>query len=107
MSDDIKDKIEDVLEDAVEELKEEYADAIGYLKRERDELKLQVHLAGLEAGDQWTKAESKWALFHTQAAKVNEATVESAKEVGAAARVVGDELKDAFRHIRDTLQNKA
>ena len=69
------------------------------LKKRRDELKLKIHLGSKDAQDQWAALEDKWETFATEAR-----LEESASEIGAAARALGNELKTGYEKIRDALK---
>jgi hypothetical protein len=65
------------------------------LKQRRDELRLQMHLASMEAEEEWEKLMKDWDRFvsRTELDK-------SAEEVGEAARQLGLKMKDAFDRMR-------
>ena len=69
------------------------------LKRVRDELELKIQQGSKEAQAQWLIFEKKWETF-TAEAKLHE----SAKEVSAAACILGDELKAGFEGIKKALR---
>ncbi|MDX2483239.1 MAG: hypothetical protein QNK42_06215 [Pseudodonghicola sp.] len=65
------------------------------LKQTRDELKLQLHLAGKEAEEEWDDLVKDWDTF-VQKNQLNK----SADEVGEAAKQLGLRMKDAFDRMR-------
>ena len=69
------------------------------LKRIRDELALKIHLGSKEAQAQWAVLEQKWQKFSADAQ-----LHESAKDIGTAARALGDELKAGFEGIKKALR---
>lgn len=73
----------------------DFDDFTAKLKQTRDELKLQLHLAGKEAEDEWEEIVQDWDKFvhKTQLDK-------SAEEVGEAAKELGLRLKTAFDRMR-------
>jgi len=73
------------------------------LKTERDELKLKVHLGKMEAQEEWEKAEQQWEHFKTKADQLGSAGKESAEDVGAALKLLGEEVVQAFSRIRKNL----
>ena len=73
---------------ALETVKADYEDAVQRLIKQRDELRLQAHLFGMEAKEQWSIAEQKWK--HLKA---------KAKVVGAEASHSGGEIKDALEDV--------
>lgn len=78
-------------------------DLIESLKQQRDEIRVQIHLAQADAREEWDELEKKWdALEHKLAAVTNEAG-DAAKDVGSALGIVADELKHAYQRIRRRL----
>ncbi len=99
----MKDDIAEFKNEVIDKVKQEYSELTRFLQRERDEVRVKMHLANVDAQDQWHKVEAKWESFRSRAAVVAKVTEQSAKEVGEATQLVGEELKDAYRRIRDTL----
>ena len=73
------------------------------LKQQRDELRLQMHLAKAEAKEVWENMEKKWDEFEPKAKQVGGATAEASKDVFAAARQLGKEIREGYEHIRKSL----
>lgn len=73
----------------------DFDDFTAKLKQTRDELKLQMHLAGKEAEEEWEDLIKDWDKFvhKTQLDK-------SAEEVGEAAKDLGMRIKTAFDRLR-------
>ena len=69
------------------------------LKQMRDELSLKIHLGSKEAQAQWAILEKKWDKFAAEAQ-----LHESATDIGAAARGLGEELKAGFESIKKALR---
>jgi hypothetical protein len=69
------------------------------LKRERDELRLKFKLAKLEANEEWVKLEAKIARLEARAREVGNATTEASEDIGAAASLLGEEIREGFRKI--------
>ncbi|MEZ5492914.1 MAG: hypothetical protein R3F50_21770 [Gammaproteobacteria bacterium] len=69
------------------------------LKQERDELRLKIKLAKMEANEEWAKLEAKLARLETKARELKSATEDSSKEIGAAAKLLGEEIRDGFKNI--------
>lgn len=69
----------------------------------RDELKLQLHLAKDEIGDQWASVEKKFEEFEGQAKHIGAATKDSSTDVVEAAKLLGEEIKTAFTKIRKSM----
>ena len=68
------------------------------LERHRDELKVKMHLASMDAKEEWDELEKKWDHFVAQA-RVSE----SAQHVGGALDKLGAELKDAYKRLREAI----
>ena len=75
------------------------------LKRQRDELALQIHLGKAEAKEEWEKLEKKWEQLKAQRGPLKEAMDESAKDLGAALSLLGEELKSGYQRIKKLLSD--
>lgn len=73
------------------------------LKRQRDELRLQMHLANLELRNEWDKMDGKLAELTRRSQPVRAAVGESAEDVWDAVKKLGSEIKDGFDRIRKAL----
>lgn len=73
---------------------------ISQLKQERDELKLQMHLAGMEAKNEYDRLSGKCDELSDQYEPVKDAVEETAGNVFAALGMVADELKHGFHRVR-------
>lgn len=69
----------------------------------RDDLKLQVHLAKMEAQDRFQKAEQSWEHLEAKLRLLASESRESAGEVGEAAKLLVDEIRESYRHVRGLL----
>ena len=94
-------------DDTIEHVKEECSELLGKLKQERDELKLQIHLAKAEAHDEWEHLEDKWKQFQNKAAIVGDAASAVSKDVGAATRILGHEIKRGYQQIREAIAKES
>jgi len=77
----------------------EFDDIIADLKRQRDELRLQLHLASREAKDEWEELEDKLEVF-TAKAKLGE----TGSGLGKALGQLGNELKLGYQRIRKAVK---
>ncbi len=68
------------------------------VKRAHDELALKVHLGSRDLQDEWSRLEQRWKEFEAKAQLQR-----SAKELGAAAEILGSELKSAYARLRKAL----
>lgn len=73
------------------------------LKAERDSIKVQLHLLNMDAKEEWGELEKKYKKFKVKASTVADVTEESAGEVLEAVKLVGEELSEGYRRIRDSL----
>ena len=76
---------------------------VSNLKRERDELALKIHLGKEELKDEWQKLDDKLAQLTSDYEPAKKAVAETADEVWESLKLVGSELKDGFKRIRDAL----
>ncbi|PKM12602.1 MAG: hypothetical protein CVV13_04630 [Gammaproteobacteria bacterium HGW-Gammaproteobacteria-3] len=74
------------------------------IKHQRDEIKVKIHLAGMEAKDEWEKAEEKFAEFKSKAEEIKNDTQETTEELVSATRVIGDEIGQAYKRIIERLK---
>ena len=76
---------------------------IGKLKQERDELRVQIHLAKAEAKDEWEELERKWEVVENKLAALKRETKDASKDIGAALGVLSEEIANAYKRIRKKL----
>lgn len=86
-----------------QEIGQQIDETLAKLKRERDELRVQVNLAKLEVRDDWKAAEAKLGQLEAKANEVGSATADSAKAIGEAAKKLAGEVRDAFKNIARSL----
>ncbi len=73
------------------------------LRQERDELRVRMHLAGLELKEEWEKLEQQWDHFEPRAeAAIREATGTATEAVER----LGEELRQAYHRVREQLQSR-
>ena len=84
-------------------IKEEINKLSEQLRRERDELRVKLNLAKMEAGDEWKKLEEKLSDLDAKAKELGDATSEASREIGAAAKLLGKEIGDGFKKIAKRL----
>lgn len=75
-------------------------DVISKLKQERDELKLQMHLASMDAKKEYDRISRKVDELTDQYNPVKDAVEETADNVFTALGMVADELTVGFRRVR-------
>lgn len=72
-------------------------DLVKTLKRERDELRVQLKLARMDFGDQWDAAETKWKHLEDKLEDVGHETAKSGQ-------LIAHEIAEAYRRMRDTIK---
>lgn len=83
----------------MEDIRKQIKETLEKLRQERDELRVKVSLAKLEASDDWRAIEAKLAKLESKTKELGNATAESAKDVGAAVKLLAEEVRDGFRNI--------
>jgi chromosome segregation ATPase len=77
---------------------------ISALKQQRDELALQIHLCAMEAKEEFDSATEKLNKMTAEYEPLKDAVEESAGNVMASLKLVGDELLSSFDRIRKSLK---
>ena len=73
------------------------------LKQRRDELNVQLHLGKAEAKELWEQTEEKWQHLRSQLEQIDNETGDVAKDVGAAAMLVADEIRHGYERLKKLL----
>jgi len=73
------------------------------LERERDELKLRIHLARADGRDELVRMEQRLADLRLRAQAAGDEARDVADDVGQTARKLADEIREGFDRIRKTL----
>jgi hypothetical protein len=85
------------------EMKVEFDRLVEKLRVERDEINLKMHLASMDAREEFAKAEIKWGQVKNTASKIADDAVETSEEFIAKAKIVGEELKETYNRISKRL----
>ena len=80
------------------------SDLVNDMQQLRDELRVQIRLGSKEAQDEYEKLERKWDEMMKEGQPLAEAVSDTAKNVGAAAELAVDELKQGYEKIKDLLK---
>jgi len=80
--------------------KDELDELLEKLAQRRDELNVQMHLGKAEAKDLWQETEDKWRHLRSQLDKIDNDTGDVAKDVGAAAMLVAEEIRQGYERLR-------
>jgi len=73
------------------------------LETERDELRVKVGLAKLEARDEWAELEKKMEAMRGRVRVVGDEARETSGDVAAAVNMLADEIKEGFARIRELI----
>lgn len=76
------------------------------LKKERDALRLQMHLASMDVRDEYERLAEKIGTLSEQYEPVREAVQESAKGLVTALGLAAEEMKIGFERIRKSLNQQ-
>ena len=76
---------------------------VNTVRKERDELKLQIHLASLDAKDEYDRLSKKCDQLADEYQPVTEAVEKTADNVVSALGMVADELKFGFQGVRQAI----
>lgn len=85
------------------DVRDEVSEILDELKQLRDELYLQLHLAKEDVSDQWDEVEKKFQTFESQVKHVGSTAKDASTEVAEAAKLLGQEIKNAFTKIRKSM----
>jgi len=87
------------------DLNEELTKLSETLKQQRDEIRLQLHLAGADLKDEWEESEREWGHFKDKLAEIVDESKETTTEFLEKTRIVGEELKSAYKNIHRRLSS--
>jgi hypothetical protein len=73
------------------------------LKRQRDEIRVRLHLAKAEAKEEWERLEGQWDHVRGKIGVVGREAGKAAEEVGAALRLAAEELRLGYERVRKLL----
>jgi len=85
------------------DIKKDFDELASALKQQRDEIEVQIHLASMEAKDEWQKGEKEWGEFVDALGVISDDTKEASSELINATKIIGDELKETYKRISDRL----
>ena len=85
------------------DIKKEFDEIADVLKQQRDEIEVKIHLASMDAKEEWQKAEKKWNTFVDTLGVITDETKESSSEIIHATKIIGDELKETYKRISDRI----
>jgi len=74
------------------------------LRRERDELRLKIHLGKAEVRDEWDRLERRWEEVKPKLEEAGKITADVSRNLGTAAGIAAEEIRAGYRKIRDALR---
>ena len=84
--------------------KDKIEEIISTLKRQRDELELQMHLGAAEAKEEYDEAMQKLDAMARDFEPVKDAAEESMENVLESLKLVGEEVMASFSRIKKSLK---
>lgn len=84
-------------------IKKEFDELIDALKQQRDEIEVQIHLASMDAKQEWQNSEVKWGELIDTLGTITDDTKETSADLIHATKIIGDELKETYNRISDRL----
>ncbi|OAI07377.1 hypothetical protein A1353_06765 [Methylomonas methanica] len=84
-------------------LKNEFESLLVNLDSVREELQLKLHLASMDAKDEFAEAEKQWLQVKNKAAEIADESIDTSEEYIAKAKIVGEELKEAYQRVAKRL----
>jgi CBS domain-containing protein len=85
------------------EVRERIHEELDSLRRTRDELRVQIHLARAEGKELWEQLEHKFEEVEAKVRLVAKEAEEPLHNVSDAAKMLLDEIRDGYKKIRETL----
>jgi hypothetical protein len=89
-------------------ISERWQELLQRLEQERDELRVQLHLASKDAQDEFAALEVKLDALRERAARASAEAREKADDVGdvvgETARAVADDLRAGYARVREALR---
>ena len=84
-------------------VEEKLTEELDELRRVRDELRVRIHLGKAEAKDLWEATEEKLQQLESKLRFVAGQADEPLRDVGDAARLLLEEIRDGYHRIRAAL----
>lgn len=81
-------------------IKEQFDTTVEALKQQRDELRVQMHLLGMEAREEWREAEQVWERMGNALSRIRSEGSYQAGEIMSSFRQLVDELEGQYRRLK-------
>lgn len=86
-------------------VKDDFEDLLNKLQTQRDEINLKLHLASMEAKQEFEEAEQEWQQLKAKAADIADDSVETSEDFISKTKIVAEELKEAYYRISKRLSD--
>ena len=83
--------------------REQFRTTLDDLRRERDLLRVQLHLGKAEIKREWDKLEQKWGELRQEGERLSDATRDARGDLAKAAGRLASELKASYARLRERL----
>lgn len=83
--------------------KELIGELISTLKQQRDELSVKIHLGEAEAKEEWGRLEERFTKLKADYEPLKNAAGESVENLAASLQLVGEEIKNGFIRLKNSL----
>jgi hypothetical protein len=80
-------------------IRQDFENLVETLKVERDALNLKLHLASMEAKEEFEVAEKQWGILKAKAADIADDTQDTSEEFIAKAKIISEELQETYHRI--------
>ncbi|HER20440.1 MAG TPA: hypothetical protein ENO14_05285 [Chromatiales bacterium] len=81
-------------------IKEQFDTTVEALKQQRDELRVQMHLLGMETREEWQEAERVWDRLGSAMNRIREEGAYQVNEMVESFRQLTDELEGQYRKLK-------
>lgn len=88
-----------------EELKSEAKKLYEKLKTQRDELKVQAHLAKAELRDKWHETEHEWQRFEAKAKTIGKGAEKASEDIGKGFTLMGNQLQEDYKDLKQAFKS--
>ena len=85
------------------EAKKYFSEEMESLRQLRDELRVQAGLGRAELREFWDDLERRWARLEGRLKRAREGAREDSKNVREAVRLLAQELRESYEHLRQRL----
>ena len=82
---------------------EDLKELLDDLTRQRDAIKVKLHLAKADIRDEWDKLETKWTDVRGKLDTLTDEAEKTTESVTTAAGLLADEIKKGYRRIKNAL----